>query len=114
MIEHKLYELISERHRLRGASNYKPCFLFGIYFSASVLASVKQFLPIMQEANRKLDNVPADDVNIECVSDTDDKVIEMVCCLIELLVMTSFNKPLNVSTSGIHDRIHMVHPSRPM
>ena len=50
---------------------------------SSVLASVKQFLPMMQEANRKLDNVPADDVNIECVSDTDDRVIEMNLALFE-------------------------------
>lgn len=77
----------------------KACILFVIYFSASVLASVKQFLPMMQEANRKLDNVPADEVNIECVSDTDDQVIEMVCCFFELLEMISFNKLLNISAS---------------
>lgn len=44
----------------------------------SVLANVKQFLPLMKEANKKLETIPAEDRDIECISESDQKVIEMV------------------------------------
>lgn len=44
----------------------------------TVLSSVKQFLPLMKDANKELDTIPADDLDIECISNENDHVIEMV------------------------------------
>ncbi|VDI12836.1 Hypothetical predicted protein [Mytilus galloprovincialis] len=50
---------------------------------SSVLSSVKQFLPLMKDANKELDTIPADDLDIECISNENDHVIEMNIALFE-------------------------------
>ncbi|XP_052067751.1 NOP protein chaperone 1-like [Mytilus californianus] len=50
---------------------------------SSVLSSVKQFLPLMKDANSELDSIPADDLDIECISNKNDQVIEMNIALFE-------------------------------
>lgn len=44
----------------------------------AVLSQVKSFLPQMKMANQELQNRPAEEIDIEHVSDDQDRFIEMV------------------------------------